>query len=623
MAHTSSLVGVLLGLCLSLPAPADQPTSFPRATTPQVHQTVDRAIKYLQTESAAWLNTRKCAACHHVPMPLWALGEAERRGYGIDREYVAATAESLLGSKDKLLASRIFPDPSAPPDPRPQGRGLNMGLPMLAVAARSLPSLPGGQNQSLKMIAEEIVKKQQPDGSWEFFATLRRPPINESQTSDAAWIVMALQGIKGPDATESQREALAKAVAWLDGTKRSEIHQDKVLKVILGARSGKPREALQATIDGLLALQRADGGWSQTVPELKSDAFATGQTLYALALAGFTAERPEIRRGIDFLVATQKPDGSWPMTSRATPDGSPGGAKLLTPITCAASSWATLGLARLVPRDKLASKSDAARGREKVPVAVAGTYKGGELVELRARGRLAYLIKPAGKVDARKRWVWDFPFWLAINDGFGNVAHRYYVEQLLAAGFHVAGVDVGPSCGSPAAADVCQEFYEQLVAEHGLHRRARALAHSHGGLIAYGWAFRHSECVDRIAGMCPATDFRTYPTLPNVVIAPTKGLDYGLSLGELDRRAGEFNPIDNLAPLAKANVKILHLHGDRDTLVPTDANSKELARRYRELGGEAEIVLLKGLGAERANSRGHDGPELYESAALLKFFLAD
>jgi hypothetical protein len=70
-------------------------------------------------------------------------------------------------------------------------------------------------------------------------------------------------------------------------------------------------------------------------------------------------------------------------------------------------------------------------------------------------------------------------------------------------------------------------------------------------------------------------------------------------------------------------VKVLHLHGDADTLVPTGANSTELARRYRAFGGQAEIVLLKGLGAERANSRGHDGPELYASAALMKFLLAD
>jgi hypothetical protein len=351
MNRTLSPAWVLLGLCLSRPAPAAEPTPVPRATTPQVHQAVDRAIKYLQTESAAWLSTRKCAACHHAPLPLWALAEAERQGYAIDKKFLADTFESLLGSRDKLLASKIFPDPAAPPDPRPQGRGVNMGLPMLAVAAQSLPAPNEGQKQSLQSIAEEIVRKQQPDGSWEFFATLRRPPINESQATDAAWTILALQGQAPPAAPKAQREALAKATAWLDGVKPSDLHQDRVMKVILGVRLGKPRKALQATIDDLLGLQRADGGWSQTVPEPTSDAFATGQTLYALSLAGLAAERTEVKRGIDFLVATQQPDGSWPMTSRATPNGEPGSAKLLTPITCAASSWATLGLARLAPKN--------------------------------------------------------------------------------------------------------------------------------------------------------------------------------------------------------------------------------------------------------------------------------
>jgi hypothetical protein len=304
----------------------------------------------LQTESAAWLKMRKCAACHHVPMPLWALGEAQRQGYAIDRKFLTETTESLLGNRDKLMASRVFPNPADPPDPRPSGRGLNMGLPFLAVAAGSLPALSEGQKQSLELIAEEIIKKQQPDGSWEFFANLRRPPINESQTTDVAWISMALEGASGPGAPESHRAALSKALAWLDSAKLSGIHQDKALKLLLSVRSGKPLEAIQTTIDELRDLQRADGGWSQTVPELKSDAFATGQTLYALSLAGYTADRPEIKRAIDFLVATQVPDGSWPMISRSTPDGSPGSAKLLTPITCAASSWATLGLARLVPK---------------------------------------------------------------------------------------------------------------------------------------------------------------------------------------------------------------------------------------------------------------------------------
>jgi hypothetical protein len=354
MKHIASLAVLSLGLAFAAAvraeAPAEVPAAIPRATTGQIQQTVDRAITYLQTESGAWLKSRQCAACHHMPMPFWALGEAERQGYSIDKKYVTETIESLLGSREKLLSSKIFPNPADPPDPRPQGRGLNMGLPFLAVAARSMSSLSEEQQQSLKLITEEIVKKQQTDGSWEFFATLRRPPINESQTTDAAWIIMALVGESLPDAPEAQRAALSKAIAWLDAAKPADLHQDKALKVLLAARSAKPREAMQPTIDELLALQRADGGWSQTVPEPKSDAFATGQTLYVLALAGYTAERPEIQRGIDFLVATQTPDGSWPMISRSTPDGSPGSSKLLTPITCAASSWATLGLSRLAPK---------------------------------------------------------------------------------------------------------------------------------------------------------------------------------------------------------------------------------------------------------------------------------
>src|SRR5215204_268354 len=107
MVRISSFVVLWLGLCLASPARAEAPVAIPPATTEQIQQSVERAIGYLQTESAAWLNTRRCAACHHVPMPLWALGEAERQGYAIDKKFVADTTESLLGSKDKLMASRI------------------------------------------------------------------------------------------------------------------------------------------------------------------------------------------------------------------------------------------------------------------------------------------------------------------------------------------------------------------------------------------------------------------------------------------------------------------------------------------------------------------------------------
>ena len=51
-----------------------------------------------------------------------------------------------------------------------------MGLPFLAVAARAMPKLEEGQKQSLKLILEEILRKQQPDGSWEWFAGAQTSP---------------------------------------------------------------------------------------------------------------------------------------------------------------------------------------------------------------------------------------------------------------------------------------------------------------------------------------------------------------------------------------------------------------------------------------------------------------
>src|SRR5947209_7461635 len=127
MTRTPLVAMLLLGFAFLPSGVAGEPAQLPSATPRQVQHTVERAIGYLQTESADWLRTRKCAACHHVPLPLWALSEAGRQGYAIDKQFVMQTAESLLGRRDKLLASKIFPNPADPPDPRPQSRGLNMG----------------------------------------------------------------------------------------------------------------------------------------------------------------------------------------------------------------------------------------------------------------------------------------------------------------------------------------------------------------------------------------------------------------------------------------------------------------------------------------------------------------
>ena len=102
-----------------------------------------------------------------------------------------------------------------------------------------------------------------------------------------------------------------------------------------GGKSGSP----------IKKRQNVDGGWSQS-REMTSDAWATGQALYALAHERTEPDEPVITRPRAFLIKTQRDDGSWPMTSRPVEPGGTEGCKSLIPITGGGGAWAVLGLVR-------------------------------------------------------------------------------------------------------------------------------------------------------------------------------------------------------------------------------------------------------------------------------------
>ncbi len=74
---------------------------------------------------------------------------------------------------------------------------------------------------------------------------------------------------------------------------------------------------VKAAAAALIGTQRKDGGWGQN-PNLPSDAYATGQSLWALREAGLLhSSDPVYQRGAKFLLDTQWEDGSWFVRSRA------------------------------------------------------------------------------------------------------------------------------------------------------------------------------------------------------------------------------------------------------------------------------------------------------------------
>ena len=112
-------------------------------------------------------------------------------------------------------------------------------------------------------------------------------------------------------------------------------------------------EQLRAARESVLARQRDDGGWSQTLG-MASDAYATGQTLFVLQESGLAPSAPEYQRGVRNLLATQKEDGSWLVETRAKPvqvffdNGDPHGKHQF--ISISATAWAVTALAETLPR---------------------------------------------------------------------------------------------------------------------------------------------------------------------------------------------------------------------------------------------------------------------------------
>jgi hypothetical protein len=98
-----------------------------------------------------------------------------------------------------------------------------------------------------------------------------------------------------------------------------------------------------------VTLQHDDGGWSQ-MPGMQTDAYATGQAMFALAIAGkMSPSDPVYQKGVDYLLRTQTPDGTWHVQTRSIwlqpyfESGFPYGRDQF--ISTAGTAWAAMALA--------------------------------------------------------------------------------------------------------------------------------------------------------------------------------------------------------------------------------------------------------------------------------------
>lgn len=218
------------------------------------------------------------------------------------------------------------------------------------------------------------------------------------------------------------------------------------------------------------------------------------------------------------------------------------------------------------------------------------SWNGFDRYDFQVDGKPVLVVVPK-QARADWPWVWHGEF-------FG---HKPAPDiELLKRGFHIVYMSVPDMLGCPKAVGHWNAFYRELTEKHGLAKKAALVGLSRGGLYVYNWAAANPDKVACIYADAPVCDFKSWPGGKGKGKGSPR--DWKLVLecygfrSEQEAMAYPKNPIDNLEPLAKANVPLLHVYGDADDVVPHEENTAIVAERYRKLGGEIKLIAKPGVG---------------------------
>ncbi len=276
---------------------------------------------------------QKCASCHQQYFPLAAIGLSRSQQIPTDTRNTETLVKAILTFHDTELDRQ----PLFHPEPAVTYGYAMMALRMSGITAPDITD----------SLVAHLATLQNLDGHWDL--NLFRPPLQSTPITSTALAIQALRHFGWPARQGEFQERVARARAWL-AVANADTHEARVYQVLGLHWAGAPASDLRPLAEALLREQRGDGGWGQ-LPALPSDAYATGQTVFALeTAAGMKATAPAIRRAIAFLLDSQEGDGTWHIRRRAFPfqptmdSGFPHGRDAW--ISAAGTSWAVIALCR-------------------------------------------------------------------------------------------------------------------------------------------------------------------------------------------------------------------------------------------------------------------------------------
>jgi hypothetical protein len=308
------------------------------ASGPAPRAALEKSLPLLQRANGAFLRTAGCVSCHNNSLFQMTAAAVGPLRAGIDASALTATTRSI-GTYIESWRERVLQD-----------IGIPGGVDTAAYTLSGLAAVNYAPDAATDALARFLWRRQTADGGWRV-ASRTRQPIESSDLTMTALSLRALQVYAPAPQKPQYAQAVRRGAAWLRQA-QPRTTEDRAFQLLGLAWSHDDRVSIHDAAVRLIALQRADGGWSQ-LPTMPSDAYATGQVLTALVESRAVSVKDRVfQRGVAFLLQTQLDDGSWYVHSRAQP---------IQPyfdsqfpherdqfISAAATNWAAMALAHAV-----------------------------------------------------------------------------------------------------------------------------------------------------------------------------------------------------------------------------------------------------------------------------------
>jgi squalene-hopene/tetraprenyl-beta-curcumene cyclase len=268
------------------------------------------AARYLDTAALYWAKSRKCVSCHTDMGYLFArpaLRAALRDSGEVRARYERYVTETW---QDKRPAQTF-----------------NVVVLASALAFNDAQTT-GKLHETTRRALELMWKVQRDDGGWKWLKC-GWPPMEYDDHYGVTLAALAVGMAPEEYArTDTARAGLEKVRSYLANNPPPSLHHRAMIAWASQRIDGLMSDEQRAkTLEGLLALQRPDGGWS--TPGLlsgwkgfrrkdrkphdtrTSDAYATGFVIVVARSLETPASHFQLQRGIGWLLAKQRVSGKW------------------------------------------------------------------------------------------------------------------------------------------------------------------------------------------------------------------------------------------------------------------------------------------------------------------------